>query len=282
MTVNHLSRFIRNDLQGFYPDREIQQFIVIIFEHLLKYTKIDIHLKGNEPISDEIFQQTNDIVLQLKQYRPIQYITGRAHFYNMYFIVNGQVLIPRQETEELVKWIIDDHSGKKVRILDIGTGSGCIAISLAKTLNNAMVEAVDVSPEALSVALKNSVLNEVTINFIKADMLIRQFAPFEKYDIVVSNPPYVRKSERNMMGKNVPGHEPSIALFVSDEDALIFYRVISEFGLKFLKPGGYLYFEINEAFGNEVTALLKQAGYNNVTLRKDINGKDRMVKAVVK
>ncbi len=282
-TLEELIREIKNSLSGLYPDHEIGQFSNMIVEHLLNYSKIDIQLKRNEFIAEHFFQQALEIIDQLKEFRPIQYIFGKAHFYGFELMVDERVLIPRQETEELVQWIVDDYSGIPVKIMDVGTGSGCIAITLAKVLPKSNLHALDISSGALELAGENATFNSADVAFFEADIFdpdYKQFAP--EYNVVVSNPPYVRESEKGAMGRNVTGYEPQIALFVEDSFPLLFYHAVARFGRQVLSKNGILYCEINEAYGHEVQNLLNVYGYYDIELRKDINGKDRMVKAICK
>lgn len=282
ISLADLSKYIKTNLAGIYPIAEIDQLIYLIFNHLLNYSKIDIHLNAESPVSEDIYQQSHAIVSQLKEYKPIQYILGKTEFYGMDMIVNNNVLIPRQETEELVDWIIRNKKDNKLWILDIGTGSGCIAIALAKNITGSIVDAVDISTHALEIAQKNADLNRVEINFFSSDILKPATYPLSvKYDVIVSNPPYIRNSERNHIHRNIIDFEPHQALFVSDDDPLIFYRCIAEFGLNHLEMDGEIYLEINENFSNEVKTLFSNSGYRNIEIRKDINGKNRMVKSTI-
>jgi release factor glutamine methyltransferase len=224
----------------------------------------------------------NAILTKLQQEIPIQYILGKTHFYGLDFEVDENVLIPRQETEELVEWIITNQQINKSinqQILDIGTGSGCIAISLAKNLTSAKVYAIDVSEKALNVAQKNADLNQVEVTFINQNILETEDLQ-ASFDIIVSNPPYVRNLEKAEIKKNVLANEPHLALFVDDHDALIFYRKIAELAQKNLKENGQLYFEINQYLGKEMVDLLQKMGFVEVALRKDIYGNDRMIMAM--
>lgn len=260
-----------------YDEKEVNQFVYLLFEHLLNYSKIDIHLNQNEIIHDNTFQQVISVVEELKKYKPFQYVLGKTFFYDLPFMVNENVLIPRQETEELVKWILDDQKEKPVHVLDIGTGSGCIAIALAKFLKASTIYSGDISKEALEVAKQNAKINQADVNFFEFDV----FNPPDlkrSFDIIVSNPPYVCGSEKTLMSKNVLEYEPELALFVSDEDPLIFYKAIAKYGLLILKEEGRIYFEINENFGDAMVELLITFGYKDIELRKDINGKQRMIK----
>jgi len=227
----------------------------------------------------------NLILEQLKKEIPIQYLLGSTSFYGLNFEVNSDVLIPRPETEELVDWIIKDclifRNDVTLKIVDIGTGSGCIAISLAKNLPNAQVFAIDVSGKALATAKKNAELNNVEVTFIQKNILETASLDFQ-FDIIVSNPPYVRNLEKVEINKNVLDNEPHLALFVDDNDALVFYRKIAELAQKSLSKNGQLYFEINQYLGKETVALLENLGFENLELRKDIYGNDRMIFAEFK
>ncbi|MBN2213892.1 MAG: peptide chain release factor N(5)-glutamine methyltransferase [Bacteroidales bacterium] len=279
-TIADLSENIRKSLSGFYPEGEVEQFVFLILNHLLNYSKIDIHLKAHVPVSDEIFQQACLITSQLKDFQPIQYIIGETEFYGLRMFLNQNVFIPRQETEELVQWIINENGYSHLKILDIGTGSGCIAVTLARFIEDSRVDALDISVQALEVAEKNAFMNGVKVNFMQYDILGDEDFPHDiRYDIIVSNPPYVRISEKHMAGRNVAGFEPHAAIFVDDEDPLIYYEAIADFGRRCLMKGGHIYFEINEALGKEVMALLHDYHYSEILLRKDINNKDRMIKA---
>ncbi|MEF8811883.1 MAG: peptide chain release factor N(5)-glutamine methyltransferase, partial [Bacteroidales bacterium] len=218
------------------------------------------------------------ITKQLKKQKPIQQILGETEFYNITLKIEPHILIPRQETEELVDWVLKDVASEKKNILDIGTGSGCIAIALAKNLPGSIVTAVDYKPEILDAAKENALLNGVHIRFILADILQDDLPPGQ-YDLIVSNPPYVRNSEKKFMSQNVLNYEPSEALFVEDEDPLIFYRKIIHLAGKHLVDNGFLYFEINEYLGEETVRLLEKHGFNEICLKKDLNNKNRMIKA---
>jgi release factor glutamine methyltransferase len=234
--------------------------------------------------SEEEIAAWNSILEQLKLEIPIQYLLGKTSFYGLDFEVNENVLIPRPETEELVDWILERQqptgNGRNLKILDIGTGSGCIAISLAKNLPNAQVFAIDVSEKALATAKKNAESNAVKVTFISRNILDAEDLE-QEFDIIVSNPPYVRNLEKEEIKKNVLEHEPHLALFVEDNDALIFYRKIAELAQKNLSNSGELYFEINQYLGKEMVDLLEGMNFKNIELRKDIYGNDRMTLAVL-
>ena len=279
-TVGGLSERIRKSLSRLYPEGEIVQFIYLIYNHLLNYSKIDIHLKAKAPVSDEISQKADIIISQLKDFKPIQYIIGETEFYGLKILLNQHVFIPRPETEELVHWIISENDDNHLRILDIGTGSGCIAVTLARFIRNSRVDALDISAEALEIARKNAFMNGVRVHFLQHDILGDEVLPSNVfYDIIVSNPPYVRESEKHSAGHNVVGFEPHAAIFVEDETPLIYYKAIAKLGRRCLRKNGTIYFEINEAFGTEIMALLSDDDYSEILLKKDINNKDRMIKA---
>ena len=273
-------KLITQSLSTLYSKEEIESITKLIFEKVLGLTRLQVYLNQHETISATNLAQIKEIVSRLTHFEPIQYILGETEFYGLKFIVNRSVLIPRPETEELVEWIVLDYQNLSPKILDIGTGSGCIPISLLKTLPDSSAEGWDISNEALEVAKKNATLNQVDIDFFYADVLNSVFPDHQKqYDIIVSNPPYVTQSEQSQMFKNVTDYEPGLALFVPDSDPLIFYRKIADIAISLLKSDGKLYFEINEMFGNKVVELLESKGFINIVLKKDINGKDRMVKA---
>jgi len=278
-TTGKLIKTFYNNLKEIYPDSEIKAISEMVFEHFLKFSKTDLILKSEQLLEEEIISNINQVITRLQKHEPIQYILGYAHFYNCLFNVNSNVLIPRQETEELVDWIINQNKNiSNLKILDIGTGSGCIAISLAVNIHNSEVHAIDCSTNALEVASRNAMENNVKIFFQKEDILKpSQTLKDQHYDIIVSNPPYVMISEKEKMQKNVLDFEPEIALFVDDNDPLLFYKAILNYSKSNLKPGGKLYFEINENLGENVIQLFQKSGFEKITLKTDINGKNRMV-----
>ena len=276
--MRRLFDHIREKLSVRYEPSECESISFLIFEHVLGYSRLQVHLKKDETIPDAKVTEIEEILNRLADGEPIQYILGKAEFYGLTFTVNPHVLIPRQETEELVDWIINDNKLPALRILDIGTGSGCIPVALTKNIPDTEVFAYDISAEALAVANQNAVHNDVDIRTQKVDILHWEAASVDKtFDIIVSNPPYVKDEEKSLMLEHVLSHEPHLALFVSNDDPLIFYRRIAEFAQQHLSPEGKLYFEINEALGNETASVLKEKGFPKVTLKKDINGKDRMI-----
>lgn len=265
-----------------FDQREAESFFYMILEknHCLK--RIDLALKPDLTFSEKEIQQWDLFLEQLQKEIPVQYLLGEAHFYGMVFEVNPNVLIPRSETEELVDWIIKDclkkSSDRQIKILDIGTGSGCIAISLAKNIPNAQVFAIDVSEDALATAKRNAGKNGAEVTFLHQNILQTEDLG-QPFDIIVSNPPYVRNLEKEEIKKNVLDNEPHLALFVEDDDALIFYRKIAQLAKKNLSKEGKLYFEINQYLGKEMVEMLEKMSFKNVELRKDIYQNDRMTKA---
>jgi len=272
-------QYIRNELNEIYPNEEIEGFIKLIFSHIKNYTLTDIVLKKEEPLQADELRAIEEIVGRLKKYEPIQYIIGTTEFQGLTLKVNHSVLIPRSETEELIEWITSTENNPK-KILDIGTGSGCIALSLKKAFPGAKVWGYDISEGAIAVAIENSISNHIKVNFLKADILNWKSEQIsEKYDLVVSNPPYVTQKERFVMQQNVTRYEPHLALFVPDADPLLYYSAIADFCLVGLIPGGNLYVEINENFGDQVVELFHFKGFTDILLKKDLQGKNRMVKA---
>jgi release factor glutamine methyltransferase len=276
-------------LHSIYDKKEIESFFFIISEFLHQKKRIDLALEPNFSINENELEKWNSILSELKQEKPIQYILGETEFYGLRFLVNENTLIPRQETEELVDLILSENSKIEIpnpKILDIGTGSGCIAISLAKNLPNAKVYALDVSEKALDIAKQNAEINKVEINFINKSILevedLEQLTTHNsqlttKFDIIVSNPPYVRNLEKIEIKKNVLEYEPHLALFVEDNEALLFYRKIAQLAKINLVENGKLYFEINQYLGKETVELLENLDFKNIQLIKDIYGNDRMI-----
>lgn len=284
MTIKKYRQYFINSLEDLYSIEELQSIFYLLAEKLLHLSRIDIALQLDDTLTSDEEINFNQAIDRLKIYEPVQYILGETEFFGYPFLVNKQVLIPRPETEELVSWIIEDVDKKETTILDIGTGSGCIAISLAKKLNNAVVSAIDISNKAIEVAKKNALINNVNVEYSSVDVLnfedklVLQDKWKSKFDIIVSNPPYVRMQEKKLMQLNVIDHEPDIALFVEDDDPLLFYRRISELSRQYLKHNGTLYLEINEYLGVEMEKMLNEAGFKHVELKKDMFGKNRMIK----
>ncbi len=273
---------IRKELAGIYSKGEIESLVFLIFEKLKGYSRTQFLLAKDELLTKDELLEIGKIVARLKNHEPIQYILGETEFYGLPFYTVPEVLIPRPETEELVQWIIQENQQLNLAILDIGTGTGCIAISLGKNIPNSTVLACDVSPVCIETARRNAKLNSADVTVIEFDILsnIPEYR-FPQLNIIVSNPPYIRKAEKTLMGKNVLDFEPKIALFVEDDNPLIFYERIADFALIHLKKPGCLYFEINEAFGNECSEMLRQKGFVGIDLKKDINGKNRMIRAAL-
>jgi len=281
MLVQKFKKQFFLELSELYPETEIQSFFNILIEFKLNLTRVDLALKPNLEITAQEIIFFEKALSDLKKHIPIQYIIGETEFYGFPFKVNENVLIPRPETEELVAWIINDNkSSSKIKILDIGTGSGCIPISLAKKIPNAEVYAIDISSDALKTAKENAKLNNVTIHFIELDILQAKDLP-SNFDIIVSNPPYVRELEKEMMQQNVLDYEPHLALFVKNENPLLFYNKIADLAKNYLVENGNLYFEINQYLGKDTSELLTSKGFKNVKLKKDIFEVDRMIKASI-
>ena len=281
MKIKQYKIFFQEQLESVFDASEVESFFYIILENKNNLKRIDLALNVDLEFSENEIELWNDILDKLKKEIPIQYILGTTHFYDLEFEINPNVLIPRPETEELIDWIIKENSANNnLKILDIGTGSGCIAISLVKNIKNADVSALDVSIKALATAQKNAVKNNVNINFIHKNILETNDLN-QKFDIIVSNPPYVRNLEKHEIHKNVLNNEPHLALFVEDDDALIFYRKIAELAQINLAQNGQLFFEINQYLGSETKNLLEKMNFKNIELRKDIYGNDRMVKCEI-
>lgn len=293
MLLKHYKTHFFDSLKNIQDEQEIESFFFILTEYLHNLKRVDLALNPNFEISEDDVEKWNAILADLQKEKPIQYITGEAWFYGLQFEVNENTLIPRPETEELVEFILKETSNfqlpaSSLNILDIGTGSGCIPISLKANLPQANVSAIDVSEKALEVAKRNAQSNKVEVNFIQANILevedlsklpLPNAQNLLPLDIIVSNPPYVRNLEKEEIKKNVLDYEPHLALFVEDTDALLFYRKIAQLALKNLAPNGLLFFEINQYLGKETVELLENLGFKNIELKKDIYGNDRMVKS---
>lgn len=280
MKLKDFRNLFNKELTNLYPKTEIDAFFFRLIENKLNFKLIDVFSKEDYIISSDILLDMNIVINKLKNEEPIQYILGKTEFYNLPFIVNKNVLIPRPETEELVNWVINQvkNNTSYKTLLDIGTGSGCIPISIKKNCPNLKVSTLDVSLKAIEIAKQNAVQNKVEIQFIHMDIL--QVKTLEnKFDIIISNPPYVREIEKKEINNNVLKNEPHVALFVSDENPLIFYNKIADLAKKHLNTNGLLFFEINQYLGKETKALLHEKGFKNVELKKDLFGNDRMIKA---
>jgi release factor glutamine methyltransferase len=278
MLLREIKNIFHLELDSIYPKEEVDSFFYLAIMHYLDLERFVLAMQPDLVVSKAQEKSLLEALAQLKLEIPVQYILGMAQFMDLDFKANENVLIPRPETEELVRWIISDceNQESRINVLDIGTGSGCIAIALAKNLKNARVYALDISDGALEIAKENAVSNQVDVELIQADILILDKLGI-KFDIIVSNPPYVRMVEKDSMKSNVVEHEPGIALFVSDDDPLVFYRRIVEFAKSNLKKDGMLYFEINQYLAEETKELLKD-DFSTVELRKDIFDNFRMLK----
>ena len=280
-------KYYRDLLVDLYGSEEASSLMAILFEHYVMLKRHEILSGSARRISESELLKIHFACKELLKQRPIQYIIGTTWFYGNPFKVRKDVLIPRPETEELCDWIIKDSliafkDTANLRILDIGTGSGCIAITLKKNINNSTVTALEVSPKALQVAETNAKTLNVKIDFLQGDILKIESLPANCFEIIVSNPPYVRESEKEWMKTNVLEHEPHLALFVSDEDPLVFYEAIAKLALHSLTEKGKLYFEINEKLQKELKILLKNLGFNQLEFRNDMNGKTRMLSCTIK
>ena len=290
MNIREFRDYFKITLKELYPASEIDTFLFLLLEEYLNFKRIDIVLKSNFNISSEVLTLLKSSTKLLEQEIPIQYIIGKTEFYGFPFILDEHVLIPRPETEELVTLILDKVSKlesyytiKKentIKILDIGTGSGCIPIVLKKSLPLAEISALEKSDKALRIAEKNTHLNKVDINLIQQDIL-KTTELNNTYDIIVSNPPYVRESEKKEIKKNVLNNEPHMALFVEDNNPLIFYDKIAELAKNHLTKNGLLFFEINQYLGKETVDLIRLKGFNTIELKKDIFGHDRVIIASI-
>ncbi len=292
MIVKQYRNYFNETLKTIYPITEIDSFFFLLLEEYLGFRRVDIVLKSDFKITQETLNLLQSATKQLEQEVPLQYVIGKTEFYGLPFVVNKHVLIPRPETEELVACVVSESSRvktfntstkqttetKQLKILDIGTGSGCIPISLKKQLPFAKISAIDISKEALTVAKKNAVLNNVDIHFILQDIL-KTVALDQHYDIIISNPPYVRELEKKELKNNVLKNEPHVALFVENDNPLIFYAKIAELAKKYLNKNGLLFFEINQYLGTETIDLINKKGLKNIQLKKDMFGNDRIVVA---
>lgn len=269
---------LKSGLAGVAEPQEVQAMIRVICEDIFNYDQVDVALRQESELPDFAQERITDAIARLRRHEPLQHIVGSARFHGHKFKVTPAVLIPRPETEQLVDLIIDENPGSDLRVLDMGTGSGCIAISLARALKFAQVDALDVSHDALEVARQNADALKVKVRFFESDMLAQQ--PAARYDIIVSNPPYICWSEREAMEPNVKDYEPGQALFVPDNDPLLFYKAIAPYAAQSLERGGRLYLEINRRFGNEVKRLLEDNGFDEVRIIDDSYGNPRFVAGV--
>ena len=279
MTIAEQQKIYREALSAIYDEREARTITQMVLEDVLELNPLKISMDRYRLLTTNQQEVLAGILKRLLTYEPVNYILGEADFMGLKFKVDSNVLIPRPETEELVEWILEENSSKEnLSIIDLGTGSGCIPISLSFKMPVATVAGIDISEGALEVAQRNNELNKTAVRFSRFDILNEELGT-NTYDIIVSNPPYITQAEGADMLPNVMKFEPHLALFSNDEDGLIFYRKIAEQATKALKVGGRLYFEINAANGEAVVSLLKEAGFEEIELKKDLSGRDRMVRA---
>ncbi|MGY4536506.1 release factor glutamine methyltransferase [Mucilaginibacter sp. UYNi724] len=285
-TIKDVFLSFQQGLNEVYDSRETASVALLVLEEITGISRAKIKAFPDDEIAGEAAEKIQSILDELKTGKPVQYILGSTEFYGLNFLVNPATLIPRPETEELVEWVLESqklkvNNQKPVSVLDIGTGSGCIAISIKKNLPRALVMAIDISADALHTAKQNAVINEVEVEFVLDDILITKLdIEDSKFDIIISNPPYVTLEDKLQMHQNVTAFEPHGALFVPEHDPLIFYKAIANFAIERLSDNGLLFFEINENFGKETVELLSDKGFIAIELRKDMSGRDRMVRAV--
>lgn len=270
-------------LNALYGRQEAEAIALMVLSDVGDVTRARIKAFLDDDMPPDLAEKLPVILTELQSGKPVQYVLGSASFYGLDFLVNPSVLIPRPETEELVDWILKSVTRPQQHILDIGTGSGCIAITLKKNLPDASVTAIDISEQALQTAHHNALMNDADVSFIQADALkLAETNREEKFSVIVSNPPYVTPLDKTRMHNNVVDFEPHTALFVPKEDPLLFYRAIADYASKALEPAGSLFFEINEAYGPETVAMMEGFGFSDIQLRQDLSGRDRMIKATLK
>lgn len=279
MIIKDLRTYVINFLSGVYDTQEIMSFFYILSDEIIGLSRAHIAIHLDQKVPNHQLETFHKALLRLKRYEPIQYIVGKTDFYGLSFMVNKNTLIPRPETEELVDFILKNtHDQTSIDVLDIGTGTGCIAIALAKNLPNAKIYAIDISEKAIAIAQKNAQKHQVDVRFILEDILNTSVL-FQEFDIIVSNPPYVRVQEKNEMKPNVLEYEPHNALFVPDEDPLLFYEKIACLAKRKLKNNGVLYLEINQYLGSVTKKMIEKQGYSDVEIRKDMSHNDRIIRA---
>ena len=279
-TVQDAINSFKNHLTVLYEKQEAEAITTLVLNEITGFSKAKLKAFPETNLSTEQSDKLFTLINELKTGKPIQYILSYTEFYGLKFNVNSSVLIPRPETEELVSWILESIAMPFINILDIGTGSGCIAISLKHELPQASVTAIDISTDALETAKQNAVENNTAIDFIEANILnTGNLSLPHKFDVIVSNPPYVTETDKKQMHTNVTEFEPHTALFVPETDPLLFYNAITDFAIKNLNKNGLLFFEINESYGNEIIEMLTDKSFTDIELRKDIRGKNRMIKA---
>lgn len=276
-TMNVLLQ-LRDILTPRFGHGETEAMIRLIFFHLKGWNQVDLIINENKPLSAFMVERIREIVRRLLNNEPIQYIVGQAYFYGMEFKVGEGVLVPRPETEELIDMVVKANKIQDLRVLEVGTGSGCMAIALSRNLPFPKITAIDISPKALEYAHENATSLKANINFVQADVFEYDPAP-DSFDLIVSNPPYIAESEASKMEANVLDHEPHQALFVPDTDPLRFYRRIAEIGCKSLVKGGRIYFEINPLYADDLLSLMTELGYTDIDILLDIHGKKRFLSA---
>ncbi|MDO4728843.1 MAG: peptide chain release factor N(5)-glutamine methyltransferase [Bacteroidota bacterium] len=277
--MTNVIKHIKSELSALYNQNEVESFVSLLLYKIGKIDRVQRLISDNIAFTHEQMILLNDAISRLKKYEPIQYILGKTEFYGLTIKTDRRALIPRPETEELVDWILHEYP-KAQTVLDICTGSGCIAIGLAKQLSTAKVDAIDISCNAIDLAKENANINKAPIDFYQADILSTDSLS-QKYDIIVSNPPYITISEKTDMMPNVLDYEPDLALFVDNENPIVFYKKIADLATTYLKEGGMLFFEINRKFGNEIVSLLACKGFRDIVLKKDISGNDRFIKCSI-
>ncbi|RFZ84608.1 peptide chain release factor N(5)-glutamine methyltransferase [Mucilaginibacter terrenus] len=284
-SIKQVFTSFHNALDDLYGPTESEAIAMLTIGELTGYSRAKIKAFPDDNVPADVEERLPKILGELKTGKPVQYILGSTEFYGISFLVNPSVLIPRPETEELVEWILETcrkppQSPTSIHLLDIGTGSGCIAVSLKNNLVNAAVSAIDISTEALKTAERNAVMNNAEINFINADVLDTSVtSQLDTFDVIASNPPYVTPADKALMHTNVNNFEPHTALFVPQDDPLLFYRAIADIAAEKLNPGGYLFFEINESYGKETVKLLNTKQFTDIQLRQDMSLRDRMIRA---
>lgn len=276
-----IREYIKSELKSIYSQGEITAITQLVLDRSLNISIVDSLTYKLNNLSDEQLSILLEIIKRLKNKEPIQYVLSESEFFNLTFRVNSNVLIPRPETEELVEWIINSENKNNPTILDIGTGSGCIAISLSHNMPTANIHAWDISPQALKVAKQNAQTNKAKVSFAIRDILKTNVSDIH-FDVIVSNPPYITEIEKNEMHNTVIDFEPHLALFVPNNNPLIFYEQIATFALNTLNVGGRLYFEINRSYGEDTISMLTKKGFTNIELRRDMAGNDRMIRAIKK
>ncbi len=269
-------KHIKSELSALYNQSEVESFVSLLLYKIGKIDSVQRLISDNIIFSHEQMIRLNDAIARLKKYEPIQYILGETEFYGLTLKTDSRALIPRPETEELVDWILHEYPNAQT-VLDICTGSGCIAIGLAAQLPATKVDAIDISCDAIDLAKENADLNNTQICFYQADILSTDNLP-QKYDIIVSNPPYITISEKTDMMPNVLDYEPDLALFVANENPIVFYKKIADLATTYLNENGMLFVEINRKFGNDIVSFLRDKGFHNIVLKKDISGNDRFIK----